>query len=134
MGGINMKVTELMLGDWVVYDDIPSQVTMTSAEGDVMVLKEGKVVFTNSEQLNPIPLTEELLKVNDFKLSMYYAIDGRQMYTHEESNFTLYFSRKQNIYNVSRTDVSVQLQYVHELQHYLRLINLQGLAVNFKIK
>lgn len=128
-----MKVTELMLGDWVTYDGVPSQVTMTSSEGVVMLLKEGKVVFTNSEQLNPIPLTEELLKVNDLKLSMYYTADGRQMYTYEESNFTLYFNRKQNIYNVSRTDVSVQLQYVHELQHYLRLINLQGLAVNFKI-
>lgn len=58
-----------MLRDWIVYDGVPSQIIMVSVDRIVMILKKQQIVFTNSEQLKPIMLTGELLKLNGFNCS-----------------------------------------------------------------
>lgn len=119
-----MKANELMLGDWVTYNGVPSQVTMTSAEGVVMVLKEGKVVFTNSELLNPIPLTDEILIANGWELI--WDFTDYKYYRHRKMKSNVKCKKNPGIY-VLRT---IHFRCVHEFQHLLRLCGEEDLANN----
>lgn len=76
-----------------------------------------------ADELNPIPLTPEILEKNGFvkhdKIHPYY-LD----YYHERDGFT--------IFNSSAWHGHI-LNSVHELQHALRLCGLNDLADNFKV-
>lgn len=130
-----MKVNELMLGDWVTLDGIPVQVTMISSEGVVMILQDVQLIYTNSERLNPIPLTGELLKLNDFNYSHANSlgpISAYEIKIDETNCFILDVINKQ--FYVPFHKGVVEINYIHELQHYLQLIGLSELTNNFKIK
>ena len=123
-----------MINDWVrvnPYDDNKS----------VMELYKAGIVTTDggaylNDEIQPIPLTAEMLKGNGWKhrkpLSIYYA---------EGMNFSLnvtHISDDSWRYDyVSITSKLVctgkDIRYVHELQHALRLCGLNELADNWRV-
>lgn len=143
-----MKVTELMIGDWVhipMLDDATenyvcySQVRqLYDCDLDCYAFKELKY-----EEVEPIPLTAEILERNGFihcltapcgyyKAPIYDMFDilfhvSKDAYEdtwhveiftdHDDNNFVLF-----------------NLCYVHEFQHTLRLHELNKLADNLKLK
>lgn len=90
--------------------------------------------------IEPIPLTEEILKVNGF---INHEDNGWKLYKLWEWSVEFYYYRDGSVLKISREiegykgvdDCHVCYQcHVHELQHALRLCGLNELADNFKIK
>lgn len=125
-----MKANELMIGDWVMLDKSrpltskkPTQITLT----DMIFIARKK-----GEECEPIPLTEEILKVNGFEplQKMWYIKDtfigvdwnGNEIKECRFGEDVLYFGHTNH-----------KIKYVHELQHALRLCGMSELADNFKV-
>ena len=125
MEKLNCK--SLMIGDWVVYtefgkNDIDKIETL---EPRRVWLEHGRT-YVPIEFVEPIPLTIEILKKNGFVKdekddNMYYwnwsVIDDCMSYDKETS--------KVRIFSVSGLTFVKILQYVHELQHALRLCEIK---------
>ena len=118
-----MKATELMIGDWVYcYGKLTKISLLTNA--DIIATEIGDGIIT------PIPLTSEILEKNG-------VIDKDKVSCQEMTKGLLY-SRNENSYSISilfqnKVAFVMAAQYVHELQHALRLCGLNKLADNFKI-
>lgn len=88
-------------------------------------------------EVNPIPLTEEILEKNEFKQRgdeyMFFEWDGaKQWYVSLED-----FKPQFDFWFITSSDrdlnVRGKIRYVHELQHALRLCGLNELADNFMV-
>lgn len=155
-----MKTEELMIGDWVYVtsvcgwecDPIAQQIRgieYNSYQGDdycdwVSTDCDDEVSLFN---INPIPLTAEILEKNEFELQeqdftnklyrLKYGILYLEPYS---SNIKDGYRVGCSITNYDHFNVHTRflssfckVYYVHELQHVLRLCGLCELANNFKI-
>ena len=133
-----MKATELMIGDWVIFEDKPLKVQHVYNNGFDDVVAEitedslneygvcEEIRDVRSINCSPILLTNEILEKNGWNHSnrlMITRIDDNDFYWSEELGGILY----KNQYNMCNC------KYVHNLQHALRLCGLDELADNFKI-
>ena len=100
-----MNANELMLGDWVKYHGVPVRVVEIS-EKSVGFMSGGAYDIDKPENLMPIPLTPEILEKNGFSRN---GLD------------IALFDRKGGDDFVGASN----LQYVHELQHALRLCGIE---------
>lgn len=126
-----MKANELMIGDWVLYDDRIVHI-LDVMENYIYELKDGYKPVNLAE---PIPLTPEILEKNGF------SDRGKAGWQNPDYDATYYLDKytfAKNVYKCTIDDsVDVDLihniKYVHELQHALRICGLNELADNFKI-
>jgi len=82
-----------------------------------------------AEYVSPIPLTAEILKANGF-ISLNY--DSCFVYrTSFEEDFEI--TKDNKGFHLRPVSIA-KTNYVHELQHALRLCNLNELADNFKLE
>ena len=113
-----MKAEELMLGDWVMLYDHPRKVDVDCIEEDC-------------NELKPIPLTAEILKKNGFTNCETTELTrelGNELWYPGEDN---YISDPDLMINLGKHSFLVRfagsivwnLHYVHELQHFLRLVD-----------
>ena len=134
-----MKANELMIGDKVM-------VKVLSQIPDTYVLHTWTANdYSRDIQVKPIKLTPEILEKNGFK---YKTTDWNVVY--EGPHYGKYNLKKfhvligkENItlasyyFYIGHGDVDAhgfaQINYVHELQHALRLCGLNELADNFKV-
>lgn len=122
-----MKAYELQIGDWVTYDGIPSQVIMVSAEGVAMIVKEEQIVYLNSERLNPIPLTDEILIANGWSQTSWVAglfFAPRKGF--ERDNLTI--RKTDDGYEFTAFCHETALKYVHQFQQILRLCGYESMT------
>lgn len=147
-----MKAKELQIGDWVLWGEQHSNI-----DGDYDLefyphqidLSDFFFLYVNDweeneelEFVKPIPLDEEILKANGFKLES----DGYNWYhpTYSPEQVYVHVALRKNG-NVRRVEVKKQrahfyrdtLPYafpVHELQHALKNCSLNELADNFKVE
>lgn len=129
-----MKANDLMIGDWVEIQDTPKYYKVEGvnifARGDACRLTfEDYVVETWCDRVKPIPLTPEMLEANGFEQNE--NVKGYQ-YPNDNIIFCLEELSRVFIFNGVYNDICIN--YVHELQHALRLCGLTELADNFKIK
>lgn len=119
-----MEANELMIGDWVNFGSFIRQVIQSDYYQDV----NGDCVL---DGVKPIPLTAEILKKNGFvpdNFSPYYLPikDGSVRFSKHQyglyCNILRPYQRYDGVCN-----------YVHNLQHALRLCGLNDLADNFKV-
>lgn len=126
-----MKATELMIGDWVIgkkWRELPFQITRINDGGKFIYGKTGNstvgpVFF---DELEPIPLTREILEMNGFTENYRYddlsyiqsngAVTGTHINGENGEMEEMYF------------------KYVHEVQNALRLCGLNDLADIFKLE
>ena len=109
-----MKATELQIGDWILYGDKPVKVLQLSENGKYSWLK-------------PIPLTTGILEKNGWKETEYW-------HEYEDGNTIIQYSLS-NIWGIIN-EIEIEYfkcEYVHQLQHLLRLCGLDELADNFKV-
>lgn len=150
-----MKVTELMIGDYVKYQGYNYIVEEISAKGWVHLIHSEAKVRVNMtsdyiiDLLEPIPITSEILKKNG--LEKVIDEDGTECYRYYNHAADGYI--KISLYDGGDSDWSIEIiNYekfndneivysnnfiflkVHELQHILRLCNLNELANNLKLK
>lgn len=147
-----MKANELMIEDWVTskkWRENPFQLTRINDDGKYYYGITAKGYYVGPfliKELEPIPITIEILEKNGFKNDFYeeesvadyhkirlegYSLRGK---VDGWDNF-LITSCNGNIDVVTdfHGEFRGELQFVHELQRALRCCKLNELANNFKI-
>ena len=151
-----MKSTDLMLGDWVMFNNpLKVQHIYNNGYDDIVaeIMEEGindkgeyeEIRYVPSTYCSPIPLTPEILKKNgfvqddaytdaiadgcfaEFLVWHYYANEVIVSYDNSEE---LVIS---NNVGYPCSEITLYRPKVHELQHALRLCRLDELADNFKV-
>lgn len=154
-----MKAEELMVDDWVLAEGKPVQVTNISVlGGDVIrvmnpfmsydiAYASNIIALSNGakdiNKIEPIPLTEEILKKNGFKNDV---IAQKAIIAEGASNFSVILVSEDNritLNNIDeyinsfnkwhvhidtedmRTICTSEITYVHELQHLLKLCKIE---------
>lgn len=129
-----LKISDLSVGDWVMYSGRPKKVGVIDlyknntddARVGFLVYKQSngwhRVHYHNIEDFAPIPITPEILKKNGEYDSDYevWRIGKRAVVSPERRKYRVH------IYDchINRTVVVVFAEYVHQLQHALRLAGI----------
>ena len=133
-----MKATDLMCGDWVYCYGKPTKITILT-NADIIATEIGDGVIT------PIPLASEILEKNGWIQSRYETC--KSVYEYKGLHLRHTMIKRSNGRWVANVDgivekfsdeymhsfLRINVFYVHELQHALRLCGLNELADNFKI-
>lgn len=120
-----MKAEELMVGDWVYCEGqpTPDNVTIeTIAEDGVWFNGPHYEGAASYDRIFPIPLTPEILEKNYSSTPEWY-FDGTNKYclriSRYKDKWNFYYGRGSN-----GVQIQINIQYVHELQHALRLCGI----------
>lgn len=140
MNAAKIKCRDLMVGDWITNrDGFPMQITNVGEnyayatwednEGDPWEYDD------KDEQPQPIPLTPEILEKNGFGFVKSSDKDtvwnGWWIYEDLELGTCCLNGDWPCFINID--DSNIKCEYVHQLQHALRLCKLDELANNFKV-
>lgn len=127
---------ELMIGDWVLYDNQPHQIRQLGIFGEnrdgedypaVCVGKPNGIgLILERNEIEPIPLTPEILEKNEFtsQPNIGYIIDdydGMQI-IYDDWNHNLRIIKN---YKVCLDIETFDVISVHELQHALRFCGIE---------
>ena len=121
-----MKPEELMIGDWLLWDNtLPCIVTTIGC--DYIETTKCGITLAESHLLQGVPLTPEILEQNGFVKQAYdgwLIIENNGRGTIEYR--TDYFDGMLRINYTKKpfSKISIKLKYVHELQHALRLCGI----------
>ena len=127
-----MKANELMIGDWVLYGDKSVRVLQLSEN-------------SKYDWVKPIPLTSEILEKNGWIQCKHETC--KSLYEYKGLHLRHTMIKRSNgrwVANVNGdvekfpdeytySFLRINVFYVHELQHALRLCGLNELANNFKV-
>ena len=125
-----MSINEIMVGDWVYIKDYPMR-------------KEAKQVvpehFVRSlVEFEPIPLTSEILLNNGFEergFGEYYYFDDEELIRVVLRICEEYYMTTDNTWSAQANNIeyesigSIELTYVHELQHFFKSCKLDIIIV-----
>lgn len=108
-----MKANELMIGDWVLAYGKKTQIVWV---GNIRKLAvRGFPSEFYEDEISPIPLTPEILEKNGFKFTDPW---------YEFGDFGVIFN-KDGIRISITGKLSIYINYVHQLQHALRLYGIE---------
>ncbi|MBQ9391924.1 MAG: hypothetical protein IJU02_07015 [Lachnospiraceae bacterium] len=123
-----MKAADLMLDDWCIYKDMQlgdRVVKVKAIYPNKKIEAFGKNFSVTTDELTPIPITEDMLKKNGLKRVEYGVEFGN--YKSKDSKIKLIkdfnnwiFKVNDGIYDIMRCEIT----YVHELQHALYLAKI----------
>lgn len=127
-----INVNELMLGDYVDVgaDCYPPAVAVVEeiygkANRVLLSICKSSVTF-DADDISPIMLTKDFFLRNGF-IELYA---DEQLYNYDNRlRISMYPSKDFISWSVNAIDIN----YVHEFQNYLRLVNLAGYANRLKI-
>ena len=136
-----MKATELMVGDYVIRKNVPKELLVVDAIDSIRNIVyldlDGLGITEKIENIEPIPLTREILKKNGFTGGEYKSYTGDVWHLKEEGfrKIGLTMSRKEStlwgekIKPLSPDSIGYNfavpnIKFVHELQHALRLCGI----------
>lgn len=129
-----MEAKELMLGDFVIGEDM-TPIKITNVDWFGMVEDQNGHLIKAGD-LQPIQLTKEILINNGFEdFGEILTLKWKDGVDNCELNLRKMYN-KDNICDAFGCMIGGCVQlivYVQELQHLLRLCELNGLADNFKI-
>ena len=114
-----MKADELMVGDWVHND-------LGETQQVVELREEGVMLYYNDiypyDDIQPIPLTPEILEKNGLTLSLYgehFPEDKRYDLEISVVGGRIFWTINGHEYDI------MHLRFVHELQHCLKLVGIK---------
>lgn len=137
-----IKTSELMLGDLVRMADeqIAKVVSLyrnhRGSGGEIIVDSDLKIFnsLVRDEDINPIPLTTEILENNGFVFESSECSNIECFRIKYDGNGFIEIDNFDGLYfYVMLTYKETKLEYVHQLQHLLRMCGLNELADNLKI-
>lgn len=127
-----MEAKDLMVGDWVKFNLYPYLAPYTPVKVSLdAIYKAAK--GADVLRFEPIPLSQEILVMNGFEKRPECYINGLSP-SYNKYGFALSIYVKNDYFYIYCALISIQIKYVHELQHALRLCGLNDLADNFKIE
>ena len=133
-----MKANELMIGDWV-QDITPVVIDAISNEDICTYRDEHGYITANPSNLKPIPLTAEILEKNEFDIAilnnkepeaylrMGYLNDDGEM---EDVAYDIIIDHHKTYWELTIINndkgcrIDININYVHQLQHALRLCGI----------
>jgi len=137
-----MKQTELMIHNYVSFDDFPVEITnigLTHIEGYLNKYDTLYGVRLKLEHINPIPITEELLLKNGFDEPFYRTDTKCSTHVRSLENgcelwARFHVPRKYWYLDVVNEDgfilSSGKVDYLHQLQN---LCNIAGVEMKWKV-
>ena len=135
-----IHVNELMIGDYVKFlGKVRKIKSIVGKDTGIEISFEGKnPVAVSLDEIEPIPLTPEILAKNGWKhefdkteymVKYELAQKGKDcwmMWAIKEHNFDIQKQdEKLNMYNLKVQRVCIPCDYVHQLQHALRLCGIE---------
>lgn len=146
-----MKANEVMIGDWVWYNNQPHQIRQLGIFGEnrdgddypaVCVGKPNGVgLILERNEIEPIPLTPEILENNGFKKDAFTNLSPDYYYYDDEYSMSInlnstcdksksiWIEKRSSRFSVSieesRNSLDKRPLYVHQLQHALRLCGIE---------
>ena len=132
MGGIVMKPTDLMIGDWVLINNIPHKIqAIDSIDAEIQADDElyyvGEDRYHSEDKVEGILLTSEILEKNGWKETQYW-------HEYQDGKNTIQCCLPDMRGRINGIEIKeFQCKYVHQCQHLLRLCGLDELADNFKV-
>lgn len=123
-----MEAKELMIKDWVLSDGEPTIVMQLDDVGNIFTAKNP---YRPNVDVKPIPVTSEFLETNFKKRAEANIFFAHRIEIHPLSNKVISYTIKYN--DLSDNCIDYFCNYVHELQHALRLCGLDNVANNFEI-
>lgn len=140
-----MKLNELMHNDLFVYGGNLCRFVIRPMDAVVERISDKTTYLPCAvREAEPIPLTKEILKVNGFNIGAEDQI-LKGWYDNELKGQDFYCNARGELgYSIATTMIEsadggmypcefADVKYVHELQHALRLCDLNELADNFKV-
>ena len=132
-----MKPTDLMILDWVLWKNKYVQVVSTSAIVYSFGQIDVRLAYCNDDgdgiekhdisKISPIPLTSEILEKNGWKETEYW-------HEYQDGKNTIQCCLPDMRGRINGVEIeNFKCEYVHQLQHLLRLCGLDELADNFKV-
>lgn len=126
-----MKANELMIGDWVQHQEGKCEVLSIHIDGITFWDKKGGGAVS-LDRISPIPLTAEIIKKNGFVNDFYEeeCVADYHFIRHDGYSFNTKIAHitwcNGNVIISTDFDgkVSKEIQFVHELQHALRLCGI----------
>lgn len=130
-----MKAKELALHDYVLFNGDVFGVTCVSLDiVSIQDISTGTMTLAHAKDLRPMPLTAEMVKENWFEirqdlsgLLMYFSLSRENITVHAEENHIgnhpIWHITVNTSYNDKPCVVQMDIDYVHELQHILRLVD-----------
>lgn len=130
-----MKANEVMLGDWVLLTDYPVRVISIARDGIYFEDRFGKGACS-FDKIQPVPLTAEILEKNGFE-KCNEDTDGAIQYEFGSPalGIDIWINTKPCLLGAWRTwegetksytmVEELPINYVHELQHVLRLCGIE---------
>lgn len=136
-----MKATELMIGDWVIRKGVPEEpmrvYDIKTSVGIVYLDQDGRGITEKFENIEPIPLTPEILEKNGFtKYDVGHNVVGWSIMDDDNLYSAIPFTLTDNDFDTEsgkykwgpveddREESFVRemgrINYVHELQHLLK--------------
>lgn len=131
-----MNANELQIGDKLNLSDEPGEVIPCEVvelhTDELLVIQPGDKAcdIVGYNMIYPIPLTAEILEKNGLLTEQLYGVNHR-VYCAEMSIERGMFLFEHRF--GGQLDLQMAFEYVHELQHALRLCGLNELADNLKI-
>ena len=137
-----MKANELMIGDWVMCENkyyqyyAPELNIHNDISDDLWMKKDSMGYYTGFNDIEPIPLTPKILEKNGWKkefdkkpyMTFYHLEDEKYWLMWCISEHTLDIQRQNKTlldqYNLCAERVVIACNYIHELQHALRLCGI----------
>jgi len=127
-----MKATDLMVGDFVNVNDLPLRVGAIRQDELGFFDNDYKIYWCSDDEfdrIDPIPLTEDILVKNGFS-EIHHPGTGA---TDEYSEWFLGGIKitewledwKDHHFSTGGDDCSISFNYVHQLQHLLRLCGIE---------
>jgi hypothetical protein len=141
-----MKQEELMVNDWILHEGEPYQIRQLGIYGEdrdgkdypaVCVGKpNGFGLVVDRNEIEPIPLTPEILEKNGFKRDPLwhhcdkdldnYSISVQLGYANRIEYIKIAEKGKENVIPSERTKMYLtHIKYLHQLQHALRLCGIE---------
>ena len=124
-----MKCKELMVNDWIAYEDkLPMQIYCV--KDGIAYAYYGTALYEfydKDYQPQPIPLTTEILEKNGWKETQYW-------HEYQDGKTTIQCCLPDMRGRINRIEIEhFKCKYVHQYQHLLVLCGLDELADNFKV-
>ena len=120
-----MEAKDLMIDDWAACEGKNGKVKELR-EHKLSLKTENSVMIVYYNNVEPIPITSEILEKNGFVTDRYGEIELNDELGTSETNIVLEptYSEEYYWWRINN-NLIVKIKYVHELQHILKLVGIK---------
>lgn len=123
-----MKISDLSVGDWVLFTGLPRRVAIISSTCVLPHKGVLDIATFSIDDISPIPITHEILEKNGFEKRDTYIWNNPKMrctaYRFGFKYWDIRVTYRARGYRPTRINIE-NIVYVHELQHALRLAGVE---------